>query len=454
MAYPLKELLKAWRTRGWMKKSGPTKDAHNRMLEAMSQLELAVAASNPDHCDAARSAAENELHGRGGRIEEVIPTIPGFVRYAEPDVLRKRFFGFSRMVRKYMGMTALLGFILAVVVIGYAEEQKTPALREAVEMGLITQLEFDQRGRGLSDEEYEAAEALGVDFESAFPSDATLEEVLLHRVADETPTGRRYKTWSSAGWLVIVVFILAWFTWMITSFFRGQPARVLLLRKFNDKALAKSMEYVITDELRPFGHISTLSDQFIRRSRWGWVGRLIPTNFMHAILIVVWMPIRFVLRQFNRARHGPPYVGSARDFRNLAKRLRDRIGLNIEVAMTSKEAFIVRSHDKWWKEVVALLMGSADVIVVDLSNVTSGTEWELERLDRLDLFDRAVLTAHEDRMQAARDAAARFPGSARKHIYPYDKLGDMADREAFRTEMLETMSFVLGEKSRGQMVKG
>ena len=450
MAYKLKDLLKAWRTRGWMKKSGPEKRAHTVALERLSQLELAVAASNPDHCDAARSAAENELRGRGGRIEDVIPVIPGFVRIAEPEVLRKRFFGFSRMIRKYMGLTTLLGFVIAIFVVGYGEEQRTPALREGVEAGLIEQADFDQRERGLSDEEYRAAIAAGVDFESAWPSDATLEEVLLHRVIDQTPAGRAYKLWKTVGMVVIAIFVLAWITWMLASFLRGQPARVLLLRKFNDKDLAKSMERVIQSELRPFGHISTLSDQFIRRSKWGWIQRLIPTNFAHAILIVVWLPIRLVLRQFNRARHGPPYVGSARDFRNLAKRLRDRIGLNIEVSMTSKEAFIVRSHDQWWKEVVALLMGSADVIVVDLSNVTSGTEWELERLDRLDLFDRAVLTAHEDRMQEARDAALRFPGSAHKHIFTYDKLGDMAEREAFRTAMLETMSFVLQEKARAQ----
>ncbi len=452
MAYKLKDLLRAWRARGWMKKSGPEKRAHTVELERMSQLELAVAASIPDHCDAARSAAENELRGRGGRIENVIPVIPGFVRPADPDTLRKRFFGFTRMLRKYMGLTTLLGFIIAIFVVGYGEEQRTPALREGLEAGLIEQVDFDQRERGLSDEEYAAAIAEGVDFESAWPSDATLEEVLLHRVIDRTSAGRAYKLWRSAGMVIIAIFVLAWFTWMMASFLRGQPARVLLLRKFNDKDLAKSMERVIQSELRPFGHISTLSDQFIRRSKWGWIQRLIPTNFAHAILIVVWLPIRLVLRQFNRARHGPPYVGSARDFRNLAKRLRDRIGLNIEVAMTSKEAFIVRSHDKWWKEVVALLMGSADVIVVDLSNVTSGTEWELERLDRLELFDHAVLICHEDRRADARGAAVRFRGSAAKHIYTYDKFGDMAEREAFRTAMLETMAYALAEKSRTRLV--
>lgn len=449
----LRALLKAWRTIGWMKKSGPGKAAHNKQLEQMSQLELAVAASNPDHADDARAAAENELQGRGGHIGEIIPVMPGFVKPVEPERLRRKFFGFSRWMRKWMGFLSIAGFIVAIFVVGYGEEQRGPVLREALDLGLITQTEYVQSGRGLSDEEYDAAEAAGVDFDSAFPSDATLEEVLLHRVIDQTPSGRKYRAWRSAGYAIVALFVFAWFAWMLFSFLRGQPARVLLLRKFNDKKLAKAMEYVITDELRPFGHISTLSDQFIRRSRWGWIGRLIPTNFVHAALIVVWMPLRLILRQFNRARHGPPYVGSARDFRNLAKRLRDRIGLNIEVAMTSKEAFIVRAHDKWWKEVVALLMGSADIIVVDLSNVTTGTLWELERLDRLDMFEHAVFIAHEDRMADARSAAERFPGAAMKHIHSYNEVGDMADREAFRQAMLDTMSFTLRDKSGETMVR-
>lgn len=454
MATRLKDLLRAWRTYGWMKKSGPEKDAHRKALEKLSQLELAVAASNPDHCDAARSAAENELRGRGGHVGDVIPVVPGFVKPARAEELRKRFFGLGRAIRKWMGFTSILGFIVAIGVVGYGEEQKAPVLREALEAGLITQTDYDDRARGLTDAEYDAAIEEGVEFDSAWPSDATLEEVLLHRVVDQTPSGQAYRLWTAAGWTVIAIFVISWFVWMFTSFLRGQPARVLLLRKFNDKQLAKSMERVIQNELRPFGHIATLSDQFIRRSKWGWLSRIIPTSPVHAVLLVFWLPIRLVLRQFNRARHGPPYVGSARDFRNLAKRLRDRIGLNIEVATTSKEAFIVRSHDKWWKQIVALLMGSADIIIVDLSNVTSGTEWELERLDRLSMFEHAVFTAHEDRVLQARAAAERFPGAARKHIHTYDKFGDMADREAFQTAMLETMAFTLADKNRARLVRG
>ena len=76
-------------------------------------------------------------------------------------------------------------------------------------------------------------------------------------------------------------------------------------------------------------------------------------------------------------------MGSARDFRNLARRLRERTGLNFEMIWTSKEIVLVRTSDLWWKRVISLLITSADVIVIDLSNVTQGTEWELARLNSL-----------------------------------------------------------------------
>ncbi|MEM8921829.1 MAG: hypothetical protein AAGB25_10675, partial [Pseudomonadota bacterium] len=323
------------------------------------------------------------------------------------DALRKRFFGVSRQIRKWSGVLALLCFIGAFVAVGFSEELKAPALEQGLEAGLITQAEYNQRARGVTDEEFDAARAAGVEMSSAFSSDVLFEELLLPKVRD-TPAGRNQALAQSITWVVISGLVLFTLVWLASSALRRQPARLLLLRKFNDKELAKSMEHVITDELRPFGHIVTLSDKHIRRARFAWLTYLIPTNFLSLALIFIWLPLRLILRQFNRSKHGAAFVGNARDYRNLAKRLRDRMALNMEVALTSKEAFIVRTDDDWWKLVVSLLMNSADVMVVDLSNVTQGTQWELERLDRLGFFERAVLTVRDDREAAARAAMSGF----------------------------------------------
>ncbi|MBI1340849.1 hypothetical protein GC169_11680 [bacterium] len=437
---PLKARLRAWRTLRWLKRGAPRTPAQQAKFDRLTAVELAAVAANPDHHGDARALALNRLKALGGAEDDAELVVPGFLKSRSHDALRKRFFGASRALRKWSGAFTLTGIVLAFAVVAYTEEMKTPALREAVAAGIISQQDLLDRGRRLTEEEYAAAIADGLEFDSPFRSDARLEELLLARIGSATPASRRVREAEAVTAFVIGGFVLSWFAWMAASFFRREPARLLLLRKFNDKGIAKSVERVITSELRPFGHIVTLSDRFIRRSRWAWLGGMIPTNFLHAALIVVWLPLRLILRQFNRARFGPAQVSSARDFINLAKRLRDRIGLNIEVAMTSKEAFIVQTSDAWWKHVVALLMNSSDVVVVDLSNVTSGTEWELERLDRLGLFGRAVLMAREDRVEAALAALNPFPETHGRALHVYDKLGDMHDRNAFRDDMLSAMA--------------
>lgn len=441
-----KKRLKAFRTRRFLTREGPLSSDDLERLRQLSPLELAFAAVNPDHSADGRKAASDQLNPWGELEEEPEVIVPGFVPASRADRLEKLFFGTGHHLRKWSGAIALLAFVATFVVVGINEELKEPTLKAGLESGIISEAEFAERHRGLSDEEYEAAESAGLEFESAFPSDATLEEVLLFRIRQH-PEGKKLTAAKSAGWVVIGLLMASFFTWFFTSALRRYPGRRLLLRKFNDKEVSGSLEKVITSELRPFGHIVTLSDKHIRRSRWSWIGQMIPTNFLHAAIIVIWFPLRLMLRPFNRSKHGAAYVGSARDFRNLARRLRDRIPLNLEVALTSKEAFIVRSSDDWWKHLVALLMNSSDVIVADLSNVTSGTEWELERLDRLELFRRAVLLVREDRLDHAREALAAYPVAQARELFVYNSLGSLENRAGFREAMLEAIRLKLRPES-------
>jgi len=438
-----------------MRKPGPYAAKRSARLEAMEKLELAVAAENPDHHEEARRMAGQILAMRGGFKGDIYPKVPGFVPAMDAPGLGRLLLGSGRTLRIALGAGALLAFLASFAAVAVTDELKRPALQEGYEAGLISRTDYFDAGRKLTPEEYGQAEEAGVEFESSFATDARLEEVLLHRVAGQTESGRRYLLARSATPWAIGALVFFWAAWILASTLRAHPARILLLRKFNVKDLAKSMEKTISIELRPFGHVATLSDRFIRKSLWESLGGLIPTSIPHAILVVVWLPLRFVLRQFNRARWGPPWVGSARDYRNLALRLRDRISLNLEIAMNARqEAFIVRTHDRWWREVVLLMIRSSDVIVADLSNVTAGTEWELEKLDELDAFTGAVLIAREDRAGPARAALARRTGGQDRPIHLYARNGAMKDRVAFREDVLHAMSRKLAKREGRQVADG
>ncbi len=430
-----KKRLKAWRTYGWLKPKKPIDDRVRARLHNLNDTDLAAIARNPMHSEAAQQEAEAQLLRRGGRLNLADVYVPGFVKPAPYDKIKRKFFGFSREVRKWMGILTLLLFIGLFGMAGWSVELEDKALKEAREAGVITDDEYFDRGRKLTKAEIEAADP---DVLETFPSDTRLENILLKR-AEATPAGKRRKQVEIGAYTLVGALIIVFLIWSTFTLLRRQPARVLLLRKFNNKKLGKAMSNVITTELRPFGHVMTLSDKHIRRSKLAFLGNAIPTSIPHAILIVFWLPLRIVMRQFNRAKHGPVWVGSARNFRSLAQRLRDRMGLNLEVAWTKKEAFIVRTSDDWWKEVIALLMHASDVIVVDLSEVTSGTQWELERLDALGTWRDAVFIAHEDKEGAAAAALSEFEWED-PDLFLYDKLGDMHDQALFRSTMLDIIT--------------
>ena len=431
-----KKRVRAWRTYSWLSKSEMSATNTGR-LENFTEAQLAAAAQNPDHSEAGRKAAQHRLAQLGGDLSASDIRVPGFVKPQNKEDLRRRFFGVSREIRKWTGVFSILLFIGLIALIGYSEELKFPALQQARDADLITSEELYDRGRKLTREEIENVRSVKPDLLETNPSDTTLETILLERARD-LPLAKKQRRWERIGEFSIGVWMLCLAMWFLASIWRRQPARILLLRKFNNKKLGKAMANVITTEMRPFGHVLTLEDKHIKGQSFFGI-RWISSNPIYAVVSLPWLPFRMLLRQFDRTKWGPAWVGSARDLRCLAFRLRNRMSLNLEVAWKAKqEAFIVRTSDDWWQEVIALMMHSADVIVVDLSEVTSGTQWELERMDRLQEWRRAVFTAKADRLANARQVLASFAWN-NPHIYSYGKLGNMEDQQAFREAMLNAI---------------
>jgi len=350
-------------------------------LRRLSDRALRAALHNPDHSEAARAAAETELRARNLQPDRWRLRVPGFIRAGDLEKGDALFFGRGRALRLWSGR---LIFIALLVILGLA------ALAE-------TQPQLLSPAR---------AEAAGV----------------------------------AIGAMVLPLILV----WLAASILRRKPARVLLLRKFNRRDLAAPLERMIARELRPYGHTASLSDKFIRRDYFGWVqmALLSLSNPLAAAWFVIGLPVRFVWRLFDRSAMGPAVVTSARDYRNLARRLRDRMGLNLQVAMVRKEAFLVRTSDAWWKMVVRLLMDSCDAIVVDLSQVTAGTAWELDVIVEEGAAGRCVFVALWGRLEDAEAALAARGIDAVVHHYAPD--GELQRRRPFRAAMLQAMRITHG----------
>lgn len=363
-------------------------DVHSNALGSLDPDALRAAADNPDHSEAGRAAASAALAASGETPGRWRLVVPGFIATRDLQRGQKLFFGWGRAVRKWSGLSiyAILGGVLALAALS---PQQGPLTTE-------TRFWF---------------EWFGVRLDS---------DVLFTTIG-----------------LLTLAAIAVWF---LASALRRKPARVLLLRKFNVRALSRPLEKAISNEFRPFGHVASLSDKFIRRDLFGWlsIATLSLGNPIAALWFVIGAPIRFIYRLFDRSGMGPAVVLNARDFRNLARRLRDRIGLNLQVALTAKEAFLVRTSDEWWRQVVRLFLNSSDVILVDLTKVTGGTEWELDAIRHENLAARCVFIALWGKGEEA-EATLRERGLASAcHCYAPD--GHMVDRQRFRIAMLDAMS--------------
>jgi len=195
--------------------------------------------------------------------------------------------------------------------------------------------------------------------------------------------------------------------WFIASALRRHPARVTLLRKFNERHLSTPLDGMLHAELALCGHIATISDRFIAAT------------------------------PLNRYTAGHGVVLDARDYRNLAARLRNRIGLNLRAAFTRKEAIAVRTSQAWSRTAMQLLVDSSDAIVVDLSQLDQGAQWELDVIVEEGAASRCVFVALWGKLEEA-EAALRERGiSAVVHHYAPD--GEIQRRGVFRAAMLAAM---------------
>lgn len=428
----LKARLRAIVTIAALRRSDPGAPGA-RAIDTASEQELAFAAQNVDHSEAGRALAQRALAQRVGeaeadrRIESFIDTMPAPSWIEARDVAGGDgvFFGARVWILRAVFAAALASIAIWFGVAWDLADREKAAFEIAIAQNLVTS------------EEVAEAFRIPASFNNGELSTDQKKQKLRERQAVNAlfaEYDRRSSISGNAGLGAMVLFPL----YSIMLGWRRKPARLLLLRRFNDPEIGKSIEKLSRRWLKPYGHVFTLADKHFRRSR------LAPfvSWFSFNPVLLIWrlanIPISWAIRLFDRARAGPILVWSARDFRNLGKRLVDRYGLNLEMERTQRKAVMVRTSDPWWRHVALLLMHAADVIVVDVTEVAGGTIWELETMLRERVGDRVVFVARQDRAADAASALATHGFPARE-ISHYTPDGRLIDSARFRMEMLSVL---------------
>lgn len=395
-----------------------------RMTKAMGRLsddELRVAAILPDHSDSARAMLAEEIVRRGIQPEAPAATVPSFLGYEDASGLERAVFGGAAKVRSVAFAAGVLLFVVIAVLIVWNIAAGEHQVATALSQGRITP--------------EEAATYPGGTYEKTPPQlrdDAAMKPIVLREQIGINVAG----LWAPC---VLLYFLASWF--------RSKPVRILLLRKFNDPRLGKLYRGLAKLELLPFGHVIALSDRHVKRGFRLSLALLAAVSPAQLALQISMAPVIFLLRLTDRTRWGPAYVANARDYRLLARRLHDRMELNLQTTFSSY-AYLVRSTDAWWREIIRLFMQSADVIVLDVSKVTEGTSWEIESIDRYKLWNRVVAIGSREDAAAAeivmRDLRARGLPSP---LCYYDRTGNMLARPDFRIAMFDALKASVLAKS-------
>ncbi len=250
------------------------------------------------------------------------------------------------------------------------------------------------------------------------------------------PHGSRAATPEMIGLGLLVVGLLVWLFGGIFSWLR--PYRMLLLRPFQSKEVSRPLKRFIKKNVSFYGHITTLADKYIKESKLEFIVFWIPRSIPEIFLIILYMfpPIR----QFKRYIK----VGSASSYQFLRKRLARRFTMNMfwQNSFSGDKLLKVKCSDTWWKQCVDLLMYSSHLIVVDLSWVKVGTEWELDKINSRDLEQKTVFVVGEDAADYAREVVEKFwpAEEAPPVLHVYKRSGKLLDDDAFGKDVARIIS--------------
>ena len=76
--------------------------------------------------------------------------------------------------------------------------------------------------------------------------------------------------------------------------------------------------------------------------------------------------------------------------------------------LTGAQAFNIRSTDSWWKLCIQMLLQSCEIIVVDVSKVKQGTDWELNQIRAKSLLSKSIFVVSEDAAEQAGPILERY----------------------------------------------
>ena len=364
-------------------------DQQRLVASGMSNEDLLWSIFLPEHRDTAKRVAADELTQRGVWSEQVNKWIPSGFRLPRPTNAYQALNRYDILINRRLLFYTIIRLISLLTIV-------------CLLAGVIV-------GNGVPDE---------------FNDDITkLEEYFGNTIW-------AYIYYALFHFYMILFFVVLLAGLIIFPLFVGQSFRIVLLRPFGEKALTRSLRKFLLVEMAGRGNLITLSDKNFK------------PNFIVAALGLMGWPFIFLSNPIFRGSRRIGKIKNDKTFYKLGKCIASPIGIRVSNGISCGQAFNIQCKDSWWKCCVSLLLDTSDIVLVDLSKVKLGTEWEIEEIVRRDIVERCLFVATQDGADSAREVMARhFGGNAVKiGIYLYDDRGVPSDRNGFRARLKRALS--------------
>jgi hypothetical protein len=184
---------------------------------------------------------------------------------------------------------------------------------------------------------------------------------------------------------------------------RGRSMRILLLRPFGEARMSRALKKVVRLHLGHLGLVYTLSDRHYR-----------PNPFLR-LLDIFGLIARIVLYLLSPLRRPSIRIATVTtDMHSvkLAYTVTRHFRPRYRSLLSGGQAFNIRSSDNWWQRIIALLMNSSDLIVMDVPKIGAGSSWEIEQIDKRQFLDRCIFIVQKGYEDDARKSLTELRSPA------------------------------------------
>lgn len=208
----------------------------------------------------------------------------------------------------------------------------------------------------------------------------------------------------------------------------SNPVRILLLRPFDQRAMTKALKRIVLRYLGLRGHVFTLSDPNYKPNPFVRIADLFASGGRYAVAPIVRPSLRLAT------------VTNERSWLKLAVSLSRRLGLGARSFITGGQALNIKSTFPWWQRCIHMLMHSSQIIVMDVSRVSTGSAWEIEQLGERGLLDRAVFIVQERyAAESLQGINNLLPPGFTPKVHVFRETGEFLDPVAFKAALADIL---------------